>query len=134
MKRAGIFILILLMFYNISFSLCYNTRALFYDTFTIPKTDKEFSDELILDISDDAIIHPSLMDSEFSNINARCSYFEKELNLRFGLKEVHFLDVTDLVSSNITKVIANSILVSNKYFIPTFSLNNLLNNLFILRI
>jgi len=134
MKRAGIFILILLMFYNISFSLCYNTRALFYDTFTIPKTDKEFPDELILDISDDAIIHPSLMDSEFSNINARCSYFEKELNLRFGLKEVHFLDVTDLVSSNITKVIANSILVSNKYFIPTFSLNNLLNNLFILRI
>ena len=122
------------MFYNISFSLCYNTRALFYDTFTIPKTDKEFPDELILDISDDAIIHPSLMDSEFSNINARCSYFEKELNLRFGLKAVHFLEVTDLVSSNITKVIANSILVSNKYFIPTFSLNNLLNNLFILRI
>ena len=134
MKRAGIYILICLMFYNISFSLCYNTLALFYDTITIPKTDKEFPDELILDISDDAIIHPSLMDSEFSNINARYSYFDKELNLRFGLKAVHFLEVTDLVSSNITKVIANSILVSNKYFIPTFSLNNLLNNLFILRI
>jgi hypothetical protein len=130
MKKAGAIFLILLMVYNLSFSFCYNALV---DN-SLPASANKDRELLVFDISDYSLIQPFLMDSEFSNLNANRGYIENDVNPVVGIRFISLLSINSvLMTETITPVKSEAILLANKYFIPSFSLKNLLGNHFAFR-
>jgi hypothetical protein len=133
MKRAGIIFLIFLIFYNISFAICFNTIMYSDDEQSNQKIPVHNSDILSIDISNDSLLQPFLMDSEFRNINAHNSCFDHLLNLNYGFKFFELINTSARLFGEIREVISESILCSCKYFISGYRMINLLENLFSFR-
>jgi hypothetical protein len=130
MKKAGAILLILLMVYNTSFSFCYNALVVK----SLPAFKNMDRELLVFDISNDSLIQPFMMDSEFSNLGANRSFIENDINPIVGLRFISMLSINSvLLSATITPVQTESILTAKKYFIPSYRLINLLGNHFAFR-
>jgi len=134
MKPFGAIFLISLMCYNLSFSFSYNSFVEILNKKVEAPFQQNNIDGLFFDISNDSLLQPFMMDSEFSNINAHRGYIENDVNPIIGIRFINLLAINSvLLTDTVTFVKLNSILSASKFFIPSYSLVILLGNHFSFR-
>jgi hypothetical protein len=134
MKRTGILFLIFLMIYSNSFAMCYVSLVEILDDESKVFSKPGDKNELVLDIANDVIAQPFLLDCEFNNINAIFSCIDKSSSDNPVFYSACLYTTASFFGNSFSAVSSDTILSSQRYFIPSFRLVNLLGHHFSFRI